>query len=244
MTSTAGNLDRLGPAPDLEPPNESPAQVDPSLALARRRLLEQAEAHIRAVKDFMAVDGNLYAIDMFFVGVANRSMYLITGFVGLFDRWNVFAAAPLVRLQVDSLLRVSYMSRAEAPDTIAAQVLSGVKFRNLRDASGHKLTDARLLDLATPHHPWLKTVYAAGNEWIHLSTTQVLSPWEIAEEGLAEEGRLGLPIQMWFPMRRAKIPLPFMTDMLDAMSEATDDLLAYMEAWRRRKGMPSGQMRP
>jgi hypothetical protein len=243
MTSTAGNLDRLGPAPDPEPPNESPAQVDPTLALTRRRLLDQAEAHVQGVKDFMAVDeGNIYVIDMFLVGVANRSMYLITGFVDLFDQWNVFAAAPLVRLQVDSLLRVSYMTRAEGADTVAAQVLKGANFRSLRDASGHTLTDARLLALATPHHPWLKTVYAAGNDWIHLSTTQVLSPWEIAEEGLAEEGRLGR-IKMWFPMRRARIPVPFMRHMLDAMSEATDDLLAYMEIWRRRKGQPSGHMR-
>jgi hypothetical protein len=240
LTTPDKGQQRLGPTPSISPPNDSPATADVALAASRRKLLDQVEAHVRAVTDFMGVS-DLYAIDMFLVGVANRSIYLISAFVSLLDEWNIFAAAPLVRLQVDSLLRVSYLTRAQAPDDLAAQVLKGVKFRSLRDVDGHLLTDARLLQLATPHHPWLKTVYSAGNDWIHLSTAHVLSPWEL-DTDRPEEGTVGR-LRMWFPMRRAKVPLPFIHDMLLAMAEATDDLLAYMEAWRRRKGMPSGQLR-
>ena len=131
---------------------------------------------------------------------------------------------------------------APSPDALADEVLKGAPFRNLKDANGHKLTDAHLVELAITHHGWLKEVYGAGIEWVHLSTTQVLSPWEMVEEkDELEEGQLR--IGMWFPIRRSKIPPEFMAGMLAAMAEATSDLLAYFEIWRRRKGMPPGQMR-
>ena len=242
--SQSPDRDRLGPAPTVEPPEGSPAQVEPTLGGIRRQLLADAEAHVKAVKDFMAADGNLYAIDMFLVGVANRSMYLTLAFIGLVDAWNVFAAAPLIRLQVDSLLRVSYLFRdSTAPDDLAAEILKGTRFRDLKDSFGRRLTDARLLELATPHHEWLGDMYAAGNSWIHLSTVHVLSPWELVEEkDVLKAGQIGR-METWFPIRRAKVPPEFLADMFAAMAEATSELLVYLEIWRRRKGMPPGKMR-
>jgi hypothetical protein len=230
-------LKALGtPEPDLEPPPGSPAQFDSTLVIPRRKLLEQASAHVAAVKSFMGV-GDLYTIDVFLVGVANRSMLLVRGFVDAFDKWNVFAAAPLVRLQVDSLLRVSYMTRAPSSDVVADEVMKGHSFRSLKDADGNRLTDAHLLELALPHHPWLKNVYSSGSEWIHLSTIQVMAPWEFKKG--APVGRLAL----LFPMRRSRIPAGFLGNMVAAMSEATDDLLTYIDLWRRRKGLPLGEAR-
>jgi hypothetical protein len=223
--------------PDLQPPPESPAQVDPTLAEPRRKLLEQAQAHVQAVKGFMTATGDVYIIDVFLAGVANRSVYLITGFVEALDKWNVFAAAPLVRLQVDNLLRVSYMTRAPKADAVADEVIGGKSFRSLRDANGKQLTDAHLLELAVRHHPWLRDVYSSGNEWVHLSRAQVMAPWEFAT---------GAPVgtlRLRFPMRRAAIPSAFLKNMVAAMSEATDDLLTYLDFWRRRKGLPLGEAR-
>jgi hypothetical protein len=231
-------MSALGPpAPDLQPPPESPAQVDPTLAEPRRKLLEQAQAHVLAVKGFMTATGDIYIIDVFLAGVANRSVYLITGFVDALDKWNVFAAAPLVRLQLDSLIRVSYMTRAPKADAVAEEVMKGRNFRSLSDADGQRLTDKHLVELAVPHHPWLGDVYSSGNEWVHLSRAQVMAPWEFLRDSPA--GTLTLQ----FPMRRESLPPAFLKNMVAAMSETTDDLLTYLELWRRRKGLPLGEAR-
>jgi hypothetical protein len=233
--SVSGNEEALGePEPGPEPPPGSPGQLDPSLAKVRRRLLEHSDSHIAVVKGFMSATENFYSLDMFLVGVANRSIYLVRGFVDALDKWNVFAAAPLVRLQVDS---VCYMTRAPSATIVADQVLSGMSFRNLKDADGQRLTDKHLVDIALPHHPWLGNVYSSGNDWVHLSRLQILAPWEY------KEGEPIGRISVRFPMRRSSIPPQFLTNMTAAMSEATDDLLTYMDLWRRRKGLPLGEAR-
>jgi hypothetical protein len=45
-----------------------------------------------------------------------------------------------------------------------------------------------------------------------------------------------------FP-RRGDAPESFYTNMLEAMAEATDDILTYLDLWRRRKGLPLGEAR-
>lgn len=222
--------------PDADPPVGSPADVDPELRIVRTRLIELVAKHLPTVKAFMA--DNVLSIDIFMVGVANRSFYLVTGFLDALDEWNTFAAAPLVRLQLDSLIRLSYIAGAPRSDDVVDHVLKGTPFNRLKDAQGTRLTDKHLTALAAQHHPWIESVYSDSNEWIHLSRIQVLSPWEVS----AEPDSRTLSGQ--FPMRRASIPPGFLRGMVDAMAEATDDLLVYMDLWRRRKGLPLGEARP
>lgn len=222
--------------PDTDPPVGSPADVDAELRVTRTRLIELVAKHLPAVKALLA--DNIFSIDIFMIGVANRSFYLATGFLDALDEWNIFAAAPLVRLQLDSLIRVSYMMGAPRSDDVADHVLKGTPFNRLKDQQGRRLTDHHLIALAAADHPWIESVYSDSNEWIHLSRIQVLSSWEIS----AETNSPTLSGQ--FPMGRASIPPGFLRGMVDAMAEATDDLLVYMDIWRRRKGLPVGEARP
>src|SRR5712691_8150074 len=111
--------------PDAIPPPGTPADVYPDLKPARARLIELIDRHLPTVKAFMAASDGLYSIDLFMVGVANRSFYLATGFIDALDQWNIYAAAPLVRLQTDSLLRVNYTVRAPRADHVVDAVIRG-----------------------------------------------------------------------------------------------------------------------
>jgi hypothetical protein len=130
------------------------------------------------------------------------------------------------------------MTRAPRSDDVVDAVLKGTPFNRLRDPKGVQLTDRHLITLAAVDHPWIKSVYADSNEWIHLSRVQVLSSWELSEEADSRK------LSGQFPMRRASIPPGFLRGMAAAMAEATDDLLVYMDIWRRRKGLPVGEDRP
>jgi hypothetical protein len=45
------------------------------------------------------------------------------------------------------------------------------------------------------------------------------------------------------PIRRQRIPLRALQELLGAMTQATAELFGYIEAWESRKGLPVGQAR-
>jgi hypothetical protein len=123
------------------------------------------------VPRFLSVaDGALYTVDLVFGAVMTRSYSLVDGFLDAFDQCNPIVAAPLLRLQIDSLVRTSYIARAPMADSVAAEVLSGGEFRKMKDAEGKKLLDSRLVELAEPHHPWVPDVYDDTSAWVHFSS--------------------------------------------------------------------------
>ena len=67
-------------------------------------------------------------------------------------------AAPLLRIQLDSLTRISYLATAARADEVAEYVIGGGEFRKLKDAEGKPLSDARLIRHAERIHPWIKGV--------------------------------------------------------------------------------------
>jgi hypothetical protein len=69
--------------------------------------------------------------------------------------------APILRLQIDSLVRVAYLAKAPKVEEIALHLIKGGEFRTLKDASGKNLSDRRLVEHAREAHPWIDDVYKA-----------------------------------------------------------------------------------
>src|SRR4051794_36353616 len=61
------------------------------------------------------VHPELHVIDHFVAIAMRRSVAMIRGFLLLIDDGNEFAAMPLIRLQLDSLLRVSALTVVDDP---------------------------------------------------------------------------------------------------------------------------------
>jgi hypothetical protein len=78
------------------------------LAENYRKLRVLESSHRQSVKGFLEASERFYPLDFFLVGVAERSLHLTKGFLTLFGNWNIVAAAPLVRLQIDNLTKVCY----------------------------------------------------------------------------------------------------------------------------------------
>jgi len=49
-------------------------------------------------------------IDFFIIGVVKRSLDLVDGFVLTISNWNLISAAPIIRMHLDTLLRLNYIS--------------------------------------------------------------------------------------------------------------------------------------
>lgn len=142
-------------------------------------------------------------------------------------------AAPLLRMQIDTLVRVSYTARVERPEEVARYLLEGGEFRNRKDPDGKLLTDRRLGALAAPYHPWVSAVYRATSGWVHLSPAHVLATWQLKETDDPET--LGNLVGAT-PIRPEQVPLAALQELIGAMTKATEELFGYVERWEKQKG--------
>ncbi len=194
--------------------------------------------HLDLAQRFLSVgDGAIYTLDLVFAAVMTRSYSLVDGFLDAFDYWNPMVAAPLLRLQIDSLVRTSYIARAPMADAVANEILAGGEFRKMTDDEGKKLLDYRLIELARPHHPWVPDVYRATSGWVHFSPDLVRAAWQAREDDGA------LVISGALPIRPNQIPPDALQELVGAMIKATEELFGYSEAWESRKGSPRGEAR-
>lgn len=222
-------------------PDGSPAAVHPKeLGKMRKRIDVLRWHHVALSKRFLgASNGDIFELDLVFLAVMVRSYSLVDAFIDAFDMWNPIVAAPLVRMQIDNLVRLSYIARAPKADDIAKYVIAGGEFRKLRDNGGKFLTDARLVEHAKPHHPWVEVVYQATSGWVHFSPVHVYAGTQVKPSDNDNE----LALQMQIPLRPERIPLSAMHELVGAMLTATEQVFGYVEVWEQRKGLPLGQIR-
>lgn len=126
-----------------------------------------------------------YTFDIFVNGLLNRSVNLLRGFTSLMRDKNFIAAAPLVRLHLDSLLRLF------APqligyniDEFALKVIGGTPIRQIKDKDNQKLNDARLVEKISEIEPfkWVKKVYDTGNSYVHYSDQLIFASMKATGE--------------------------------------------------------------
>lgn len=226
-------------APRVAPPGSPAVVYADELAEGRVYVDRLRVHHLELVRRFLeAAERSLFTIDLVLGAAMTRSYALVDGFISAFDTWNPIVAAPLLRMQIDSLVRVSYMATAPQGDEVVEYVIGGGEFRRLKDSDGEPLTDRRLLEVAAGAHPWVRDVYEATSGWVHFSPEHVRATWRVRED---DSG--GLRLSGGVPLRPEQIPLTALVELLGAMTRATEELFGYVETWESRKGLPPGEER-
>ena len=150
-------------------------------------------------------------------------------------------AAPLLRMQRDNLVRLSYMVRAPSASDVAQHILLGGEFRKLKDSEGKFLGDVRLLEHAKSFHPWVEPVYKATSGWVHFSPSHVHAALRFERD---DEGKATHSFTISIPLQPERIPVSALQELVGAMIKATEELFGYIEMWEQRKGLPLRQVRP
>ena len=122
-------------------------------------------------------------IDIYAFMVLKRSLSLIFGFSSMIRNENFLCAAPLVRLQIDNLLRFRAAFLVDDQDNFVNVVIHGKHVRHFRDRSGKKLTDAYLKKHFSEEYPWLEDFYNKASGYIHLSELHFLNTIRKARTG-------------------------------------------------------------
>src|ERR1700743_2641364 len=118
---------------------------------------------------FEACESTLYPCDALAFVVLDRSLNLVKGFALLMRNGGYTCGMALLRMQLDSVLRFYGVATSSDPHQVADDMLNGAHLRDIKDADGKKMTDARLRERLAIANPQINSVYELTSGYIHLS---------------------------------------------------------------------------
>lgn len=181
-----------------------------------------------------AADGNIFQPDFIVMAMIQRSYGVVDALIDAVDNYNMHAAAPLLRLQLDTLFRACYLATRADADELTGRLLAGEEFRKIKDADGKNLTDARLQDLARPHHEWALAVYRETSGWVHFSVSHMRATTQVGDDS---------EFFMSVPLRPTTLPESLWLELYGAAAQATEEIFDYVLGWAAQKGLPPGTTR-
>jgi hypothetical protein len=123
------------------------------------------------------------SINVYEFMVLKRSASLVFGFATMLRERNFLCAVPLIRLQIDNLLRFRAAFLVDNQNKFVEDVIGGKEVRQLSDRLGNKMHDAYLQDVLSESYPWLKNIYKTSSSYIHLSDTHFLNTIRLSKSG-------------------------------------------------------------
>jgi hypothetical protein len=191
---------------------------------SRLHFLEESQhTHYTLVEATMP-SGGFSLLDMFAWMVLKRSISLVYGFVALIRAKNFISAAPLVRLQIDNILRFHAAFLVADSNEFIHKVLSGTPVRELRDKDNRRMTDAYLAQKLLSEYPWIQEMYRKTSGYIHLSEEHFFNTVRACGKGEgAVEAYIGPDDQM--------VSSRIYSEAVETMILVTHSLLTYMAEW-------------
>ena len=204
---------------------ETPIEKFPGLQHHLEILRSLRKKHDEIVVKMLSVaNGDIFVTDLVNLGILKRSINLLDGIACLVERWNFTAAVPLLRLQLDSLLRLCYLASLSDVEDVSVKIIKGQSFRNIKDREGKKLTDARLREYASDKYPMINELYKETSKMIHFSDKHCFLAAESTDKKeRSVTFRLGEGDKRW---REQDI-----AGFLDTTGKVTKALLEHIAGW-------------
>ncbi|MBX7234500.1 MAG: hypothetical protein K1X65_08960 [Caldilineales bacterium] len=178
------------------------------------------------------ISGQIEPIDVYAFMVLKRSLSLVFGFTTMLRARNFLCASPLIRLQIDNLLRFRAAFLVVNQSQFVVDVIQGKEVRQLKDRTGRKMIDAHLQDVLSSDYPWLRGVYKKTSGYVHLSEEHFFNTVRASESG--QEGA----IEAYIGPDDKLVSNAIYQEALEDMILVTHSLLTYLSDWATGKGKP------
>lgn len=198
------------------------------------KLESMLKSHLTCGKEmYSAYKGAIYPMDLLAGAALKRSMCNISAFVTLIKDENFPTAASILRLQIDTFLRLFSAWQVNKPHDFATSILAGNQINNEKDKLGNKMRDSYLCSLAKKEIPWIEKVYKETSGYIHLSSKHIfnsLSPKEPIKEGRN--------IDINISEKDSFVTDELKKEAIAAMINISEHILYYIEGWTLTKDNP------
>ena len=117
-------------------------------------------------------------IEVLMAVALQRSRHLLDAYLRLVAVKNLMAASALIRMQLDSVMRVNACFLVADPLEIWEALKNGESWRRVKSKDGNQLSDAYLNGKLTEKFAWAADVYKQMSGYIHLSRPHLESTTE------------------------------------------------------------------
>jgi len=125
--------------------------------------------------DAMKADPTLYIADFVIYGALKRTLALSDGFRRHIRERNFTCAGALLRLQLDTAIRLYASKLHRNPFVYADAIFRGNPVNKLKDRRGNKMTDSYLAAKMSREFPWVKSMYEELCDFIHFSNRHIFA---------------------------------------------------------------------
>ena len=112
--------------------------------------------------------------DLFSMGIARRSLAMSSGFRSMVEQRNSFCALPMVRMQLDTVLRLYAGFFVTDHQQFCRKVFQGAQIDRIKSDDGQQMKDRYLLHRLAHRNPWIIDVYKLTSGHIHFSQRHIL----------------------------------------------------------------------
>ena len=212
------------------------AQIPGSDSLGRdskRKLKELRSQKALFLDSFVAMatgeNQSIYVLDFWMLAVVNRSVSTIDAFCDLTKKQNYLSAFSMVRLHLDTLLRLYATTLVDDCNGLVLKLMDEQLLRKEKDRTGNPMNDAYLVKKLSEDFglDWVAPVYSKTSGFIHLSKTHIYSPMKEFDD---ENWSMNIMIS-----ERAKYRPDLEIEAIDCMSHISKLLLQMLKEWSSEK---------
>jgi hypothetical protein len=197
-------------------------------------LSESKKTHLTIAEKMLRADNNaIFPLDLLAVAVFKRSLSLIRGFILLIENENFICAIPLIRLQLDNVLRFYASFIVKEPHKFATDILDGLHIRNMKDIDGNKMTDRYLVEKMSKEFEWIKSIYEKTSGYIHLSNEHIFDSFK------TNKSNSDLKLSISITDKDEDVNVQTKIDAVNTMCHITELLLKYLHGWTWTKDNPN-----
>lgn len=150
-------------------PFRSQGETIPVLGDRIQRIAQVEDELCRKAVVMMRAREDITHADLFVLGAFRRTLAQASGFRRLLQERNFPCAAAILRLQLDTAMRINGLSLLDDRNAACKAVLEGMPFNKLLDRKGKQLSDAYLRKCLAEEYPWIEPVYVHTSNFVHLS---------------------------------------------------------------------------
>jgi hypothetical protein len=141
-----------------------------------QKIQQYEQTVLDSCKLFLHDGAPMMVMDFTLVAAAKRTLSLASGFRTHMKDRNFTCAAALLRLQLDTCLRLFAGSLSSAgPGKYFQDMFDGKPVDRMKDIHGQRLTDSYLAKRLNEKYPWVESVYKNLCDFVHLSNRHIFT---------------------------------------------------------------------
>lgn len=176
-----------------------------------------------------AGDNKLYPLDLVVMGIVKRCLSTTSAIENMVVNGNLTCARAILRMHLDTVLRLSAFWLSKDPHEMASKVLSGDSIGKMKDKDNKKMTDLYLAKCLGINYEWVPEVYKRTCGYIHFSESHVFA--SISEFDV--DGVLNISVSQF----DEKYPESSWLEITGCASECLEIVNYYLEGYGNTKDL-------